>query len=58
MVRRDSGMFSDLYIYAPGNFPKAAINAWNRFWARHLNLPRLALHNIFIFRKDSNSLDS
>jgi 2-polyprenyl-3-methyl-5-hydroxy-6-metoxy-1,4-benzoquinol methylase len=52
LVRRDSGMFSDMYIYVPGKFLKTVINAWNRFWARRLNLPQLAYHNIFIFRKN------
>jgi len=51
LVRRDSGMFSDLYIYAPGKFLKDGINAWNRLWARRINLPQVAFHNIFIFRK-------
>jgi len=52
LVRRDSGMFSDLYMYAPGKFLKEGINAWNRLWARRINLPQAAYHNIFIFRKD------
>jgi hypothetical protein len=52
LVRRDSGMFSDMYIYVPSKFLKTAINAWNRFWARRLNVPQLAYHNIFIFRKN------
>jgi len=52
LVRRDSGMFSDLYIYAPGKFLKDGINTWNRLWARRVNLPQVAFHNIFIFRKN------
>ena len=52
LVRRDSGMFSDMYIYAPGKFLKRVINAWNRLWARRVSLPQLAFHNILIFRKN------
>ena len=51
LVRRDSGMFSDLHMYARSKFLKTAINTWNRLWARRVNLPQLAFHNIFIFRK-------
>jgi hypothetical protein len=47
-------MFSDLYMYAPGKLLKGGINAWNRLWARHVNLPQVAFHNIFIFRKNRN----
>ncbi len=54
LVRRGSGMFSEMYIYLPGEFFKAAINSWNRFQARYFNLPQLAFHNIFIFRKNSS----
>ena len=54
LVRRDSSMLSEMYIYAPGALPKEAIHGLNRLWARHVNLPRLALHNIFIFRKNSD----
>ena len=53
LVRRDSGMFSDMYMYAPGKHLKEVINAWNRWWARRINLPQVAFHNIFIFRKNS-----
>ncbi len=52
LVRRDSGMFSDMYIYAPGKFLKGGITAWNRLWARRFNVAQLAFHNIFIFRKN------
>ena len=54
LVRRDSSMLSEMYIYAPGKPTKAVLHGWNRLWARHLNLPQLALHNIFIFRKNSD----
>jgi 2-polyprenyl-3-methyl-5-hydroxy-6-metoxy-1,4-benzoquinol methylase len=53
LIRRDSGMISDMYMYAPGARFKEVINAWNRWSTRHINLPQLALHNIFIFRKNS-----
>jgi ubiquinone/menaquinone biosynthesis C-methylase UbiE len=52
LVQRDGGTFSDLYIYAPGQFTKSVVHAWNRFWARHINLPQPAYHNVFIFRKN------
>lgn len=52
LVRRDSSMLSEMYIYAPGKLIKDSIHSWNRLWARHLNLPQLALHNVFIFRKN------
>jgi ubiquinone/menaquinone biosynthesis C-methylase UbiE len=52
LVGRDSGLCSDLWIYLPGAFLKAAVQAWNRFWLRRLNLPRLAYHNVFTFRKN------
>jgi 2-polyprenyl-3-methyl-5-hydroxy-6-metoxy-1,4-benzoquinol methylase len=51
MLHRDSGMFSDLYIYAPSTFLKKSINSWNRLWARYANIPQLAFHNVLIFRK-------
>ena len=54
LVRRDSSMLSEMYIYAPGAICKEAIHGLNRLWARHVNLPRLALHDVFIFRKNSN----
>jgi 2-polyprenyl-3-methyl-5-hydroxy-6-metoxy-1,4-benzoquinol methylase len=54
LVRRDSSMLSEMYIYAPGKLLKDTIHGWNRLWARHLNLPQLALHNVFIFRKNSD----
>jgi 2-polyprenyl-3-methyl-5-hydroxy-6-metoxy-1,4-benzoquinol methylase len=52
VVRRDSGMFSETYIYTSSKFLKSAINAWNRLWARRINLPQLATHNVFTFRKN------
>jgi 2-polyprenyl-3-methyl-5-hydroxy-6-metoxy-1,4-benzoquinol methylase len=52
LVRRDSGMFSEMYTYLPGQFLRATVHAWNRFWGRYLKLPHLALHNIFVFRKE------
>lgn len=52
LVRRDSGMFSDMYIYAPGKVLKGGVSAWNRLWARRFNVAQLAFHNIFIFRKN------
>lgn len=54
LFRRDSSMLSEMYIYAPGKLLKDTIHAWNRLWARDLNLPQLALHNVFIFRKNSD----
>ena len=54
LVRRDSSMLSEMYIYTPGVLSKEAIHGLNRLWARHVNLPRLALHNVFIFRKNSD----
>jgi 2-polyprenyl-3-methyl-5-hydroxy-6-metoxy-1,4-benzoquinol methylase len=51
LVRRDSGMFSDMYTYAPGKFLKEAIHGWNRLWPRRINLAQLAYHNIFTFQK-------
>ena len=54
LVRRDSSMLSEMYINAPGVVPKEAIHGLNRLWARRVNLPRLALHNVFIFRKTSD----
>lgn len=53
LVRRDSSMQSEMYIYAPGRFIKNIIHGWNRLWARRVNLPQLSFHNIFIFRKHS-----
>jgi 2-polyprenyl-3-methyl-5-hydroxy-6-metoxy-1,4-benzoquinol methylase len=52
LVRRDSSMPSEMYIYAPGKLIKDSIHGWNRLWARHLNVPQLALHNVFLFRKN------
>ncbi len=51
LVRRDSGMLSEMYIYTPSRVIKNAIHGCNRLWARHVNLPQLAFHNVFIFRK-------
>jgi 2-polyprenyl-3-methyl-5-hydroxy-6-metoxy-1,4-benzoquinol methylase len=51
LVRRDSGMFSDMYIYAPGRALKKGINALNRLWERHINVPQLAYHNVLTFQK-------
>jgi len=53
LIRRDSSMLSEMYIYTPGKLISGAIQGCNRLWARRINLPQLALHNIFIFRKDS-----
>ena len=36
-------------------FLKSVVYAWNLMCVRHLNLPRLAYHNIFIYRKKENS---
>lgn len=55
IVQRDSGLCSEMYFYAPGKFLKGMVNRWNRFWFRHLNMPRLAYHNIFIFRKKAEA---
>jgi 2-polyprenyl-3-methyl-5-hydroxy-6-metoxy-1,4-benzoquinol methylase len=55
LFRRDSGMFSEMHLYAPGKPLKAAITGLNRLWARQVNLPQLAFHNIFIFRKTGRS---
>jgi 2-polyprenyl-3-methyl-5-hydroxy-6-metoxy-1,4-benzoquinol methylase len=52
LIRRHSSMASEMYIYAPGKFLKGAIQGWNRLWARRLNVPQLAFHNVFIFRKN------
>ena len=57
LVRRDSGMFSEMYIYAPGRFLKDAVYGWNNISSRQLNLPQLAYHNTFIFRKGSDQTD-
>jgi 2-polyprenyl-3-methyl-5-hydroxy-6-metoxy-1,4-benzoquinol methylase len=54
LVRRDSSMLSEMYIYARDMRLKEAIHRLNRFWARRVNLPRLALHNVFIFKKNSD----
>jgi 2-polyprenyl-3-methyl-5-hydroxy-6-metoxy-1,4-benzoquinol methylase len=51
LVRRDSGMFSEMYIYLPGTFLKSAVSAWNLLWARRFNFPQFAFHSVFIFRK-------
>jgi len=51
LVRRDSGMLSEMYNYVPGKLPKKMIHSLNRQLAHHLNLPQLAYHNVFIFRK-------
>jgi hypothetical protein len=48
-------MFSEMHLYAPGKPLKAAIAGLNRLWARAVNLPQLAFHNIFIFRKVGRS---
>ena len=53
LARRDSSMLSEIYIYLPNPFLKNRIHDLNRFWLRHINLPKLAFHNIFVFRKDS-----
>lgn len=54
LVRRDSSMLSEMYIYTPGRIIENAIHGCNRLWARHVNLPQLAFHNVFIFRKSSD----
>ncbi len=51
LVACGSGMFTDLYQYLPGKPLKSLAHAWNRFWLRRINLPRLAYHNILIFQK-------
>ena len=53
-VRRDSSMLSEMYIYAPGRTIKNAIHGCNRLWARYVNVPQVAFHNVFIFRKNSD----
>ena len=53
LFRRDSGLFSDMYIYTPGKFLKSAVNNWNRFWAHRINIPQLASHNVIIFQKQA-----
>ena len=58
LVRRDSSMLSEMYIYAPGTLLKEAIHGLNRLWARRVNLPQLALHNVFIFRKNPEAVNS
>jgi SAM-dependent methyltransferase len=47
--RRDTSMCTEAWKYV-GPL-KGVVHAWNRLWARHLNLPRLAYHNLTIFRK-------
>jgi 2-polyprenyl-3-methyl-5-hydroxy-6-metoxy-1,4-benzoquinol methylase len=51
LVALGSGLFTDFYIYLPGKPLQSLAHAWNRFWLRHINLPRLASHNILIFQK-------
>jgi len=51
LFRRDSSMLSETYIYIPSMFIKNVIHRLNRLWLRRFNLPRLAFHNVFIFRK-------
>jgi 2-polyprenyl-3-methyl-5-hydroxy-6-metoxy-1,4-benzoquinol methylase len=51
LVSRDSGMFSEMYIYAPGTFLRSAVSTWNRIALNYFNVPQLAYHNIFVFRK-------
>ena len=53
LVWRDSSMASEMYIRAPGQLLKKAIQGWNRLWVRRINLPQLALHNLLIFKKRS-----
>jgi ubiquinone/menaquinone biosynthesis C-methylase UbiE len=55
LVRRDSSMFTEIWQYTPGRFLKGIVHAWNLMWVRRLNLPRLAYHNLFIFRKKEQS---
>jgi 2-polyprenyl-3-methyl-5-hydroxy-6-metoxy-1,4-benzoquinol methylase len=52
LFRRDSSLLSETYIYIPSMFAKSAIHRLNRLWLRRVNLPRLAFHNVFIFRKN------
>lgn len=52
--RRDTSMCTETWKYAPGPL-KGVVHAWNRLWARHFNLPRLAYHNLSIFRKKANA---
>ncbi len=50
LFRRDSSMATETWKYAPGPF-KSVVNGWNRLWLQAFNLPGLAYHNIFVFRK-------
>ncbi len=51
LIASGSGQFTDLYQYLPGKPLQSLVHAWNRFWLRCINLPRLAYHNILIFQK-------
>ena len=51
LVAAESGLFTDLYQFLPGKPLQSLAHAWNRFWLRSINLPRLAYHNILIFQK-------
>ena len=55
LFRRDSSMFTEFWKYAPGGLLKGAAHRWNLICARQFNLPRLAYHNLFIFRKREQS---
>jgi 2-polyprenyl-3-methyl-5-hydroxy-6-metoxy-1,4-benzoquinol methylase len=51
LVASGSGLFTDLYQYLPFRLLQSLAHAWNRFWLRRINRPRLAHHNIFVFQK-------
>ena len=52
LFRRESSMASELYILTPSQFLKGAVQGWNRFWERHINIPALAMHNVLVFQKE------
>ena len=53
LARRSCSMFTELNKYTPGKLA-APVHSLNRFWTRHINLPRLSYHNLLIFRKTAN----
>ena len=52
LVRRDSSMLSEIYIYLPSPVLKNAIHSLNLLWLRRVNLPRWRFTTYLSFRKE------
>ncbi len=51
IVERGCSMFTELYRFMPARVLMWPFYAWNNFWLHFINIPHVAMHNIFIFRK-------